>query len=264
MAAFALWPVSLFARMAYSEALLLLVLVMFLFGCQRRWPILVLAAIVGFATACRPVGIALIPSLYVHWWLQAKDAGRLLIWGIPMLPIACWGLAMYSIYLGFEFGDPLAFARTQENWAYQRGSWAERLGGAVILEPVWSKYDPSSPSYWARSEAVGNPLFSLDFANPMFFLIAVALVIYGAWRRELDAVETLLAAGLLAIPYIIHGDRSMMLGQARYALVAFPAFIVLGGILARLPPPMSAVILGISAFFLGIYSALFGAWYRVF
>jgi hypothetical protein len=250
--------------MAYGESLFFLVIIVFLLGCQRKWPILVLAAIVGLATACRPVGVALIPPLYLHCWGQSPSLARFSLTGVAVAPLACWGLLAYMTYLQFTFGDALAFARTQENWAYRPGTWGERLGESLILKPIWSKYDPSSLNYWGRLEPTDNPLFSLDFANPLYFLVTCGLVAYGAWRKHLNGVEILLAAGLLLIPYFSHGHRSLMLGQARYALAAFPAFMVLGRILWQLPPPISGSLLAISGFFLGMYSALFAAWYRFF
>jgi hypothetical protein len=49
----------------------------------------------------------------------------------------------------------------------------------------------------------------------------------------------------------------------RFASVAFPAFLVAGMILARLPGPVAAVLLAASALFFGIFSALFAAGYPV-
>jgi hypothetical protein len=55
-----------------------------------------------------------------------------------------------------------------------------------------------------------------------------------------------------------------MASQARFAASVFPAYLVLGNLLACLPRSLAVATLGVSAFYMGIFSALFGAWHRVF
>jgi hypothetical protein len=87
------------------------------------------------------------------------------------------------------------------------------------------------------------------------------LVGLGAWRRWLSAEEILYAAGILLIPYLSKGYEGCMHSQARYTLVAFPAYLVLGRLLSALPPTYMATLLALSGFFLGTYAALFAGWY---
>jgi hypothetical protein len=51
---------------------------------------------------------------------------------------------------------------------------------------------------------------------------------------------------------------------ARFASGVFPVFLVAGEILCRLPAGVSAASLGISAFLLGVFSALFPGGYPIF
>jgi len=53
-------------------------------------------------------------------------------------------------------------------------------------------------------------------------------------------------------------------GMGRFAAVVVPVYLVLGQLLARLPPAGAALAAGLSGFLLGAYSALFAAWYRFF
>jgi hypothetical protein len=257
-----LWPVSFFARMAYSESLFLLVVVLVLYGFQRKWPMLAIAFLVGLATACRPLGVALIPPFCLYLW-QERSSWNLFALRAPVaVLVACWGIVAYMAYQQAAFHDALAFVKTQKLWDLNpHSTWVERLGASLILEPIWSKYISTSPAWWARSEHVINSLFSLDFANPIYFLVTLGLVGYGAWHRQLNSREALLALGLLLIPYFLQGHRAFMVAQGRYALAALPAFLVVGRILWRLPSPFSAALLAISGFFLAVYSALFTAWY---
>ena len=261
---FGLWPVSFFARMAYSESLFVMLVILVLFACSRKWPLVVIALLVGLATACRPVGVALIPSFYWYLWGVKTSWKSFSLNGTFLAPVACWGIIAYMIYQYFAFGDALAFMKTQENWAANAdGSWLERISNSLVLRPVVAKYDPNDPAWWALNDPHVNPLFSLAFANPIYVAVICGLVIYGRWSGHLNSTEAVLAAGLLLIPYVTHADRAMFTAQGRYAFSAFPAFLIWGRILTNVPPAFSSAILAISGFFLGIYSALFVAWHYI-
>ncbi len=193
--ALGLWPTTFFFRMAYSESLFLLVAVAAFYGIERNWSPVLLALVVGLATAVRPVGVALIPPLALHFWTAAagrKPFLRLL----ALLPLAAWGLAAYMLYQWFTFGEPLAFAMTQENWRSRPAvPLFEKAGSLITLQPIWSVFDPSSPCYWKSGGQEANPFFSLQLANPLYFLATIALVILGranvgsmprkwCWRRD--------------------------------------------------------------------------------
>jgi hypothetical protein len=86
---------------------------------------------------------------------------------------------------------------------HRNGTW--EYGWALItLEPIWSKYDPSYFAYWARHEPVISPLFSLAFADAIYFVSTAVLIAIGGCKRWLNSREVLLAVCLLAIPYLIH------------------------------------------------------------
>ncbi len=262
--AFGLFPTTFFFRMAYSESVFLLGVLLALYGMERRWPLLVVALIIGFTTATRAVGIALLPPLLLHLrrqqgWLGAS--GRFL----ALLPLACWGLLAFMAYQYHAFDEPLAFARTQEHWRMRPAvPLLDRLHALATLEPLWSVFDPSSPCYWRRHEPQGNPLFSLHLANSLYFAFAVVLIAIGAWKRWLNRLEVSLAAGLLLIPYVTRSHEMCMAGMGRFAAAVVPIYLALGQFLARLPPPVAAMLLSLSDFLMGVYAALFAAWYRFF
>jgi hypothetical protein len=91
--------------------------------------------------------------------------------------------------------------------------------------------------------------------------MTVSLVGYGAWRRWLSAEEMLFAAGVLLIPYLSMGYEGCLHSHARYTTVAFPVYLVLGRLLAALPPLYAATVLALSGFLLGTYAALFAGWF---
>lgn len=260
--ALALFPVGFFFRMAYSESLFLLLAVLTLYGLARQWPIWTVAVLVGLATATRPVGVALIPPLLLTGWRRYDSSRRRFAVLAVAAPLCIWGLAAYMIFQYARFGDPLAFVKTQAHWrSREKSSREEQLLAAATLEPLWTIYDESSTAYWRRHDRELGPAFSLQFANPICFTGMAVLVGYGAWRRWLSAEEVLFAAGALLIPYLSKSYEFCMGCQARYALVAFPAYVVLGRLLAALPPSYAGAILALFGFLLGTYAALFAGWF---
>jgi hypothetical protein len=211
------------------------------------------------------------------------------------LPLACWGLAVFMAYQHHVFGEPLAFIKIQKHWGTP-APWGEKAIALATLVPVRSVYDDRSPAYWANHDPHGIPWFSLQFANPIFFVGAVALVALGAWRRDtsppalghvdnegggvgytiprsrradvsprwLSPEETALSALLLMIPYVTRAYEMNMGSMARFVAVVFPIYLVLGQLLIRLPGPARVAILSLSGFSLGIYAALYAARYDIF
>lgn len=263
--AFGLWPTTLFYRMAYTESLFVFLALLVLYAIERRWPPLAIALVVGLATATRSVGLALLLPLALHLWGQSPRVGRFLLCHACVLPVACWGIAAYVLYQALVFRDPFAFVRGHAHWNVTNpSSWGDKLLALASHEPIWSVFDPSSPCFWGRHEPGANPLFSLQAANPLYFLAAVALVLVGVWTRWLSRYEMALSAGLLLIPYLLRGYEMCMEGMGRFTAVVFPVYLVLGHLLARLPAPVAAALLAVSSFLLGAYAALFAAWYRFF
>ena len=165
--ALALCPVGFFFRVAYTESMFIFLTILTLYGIHRRWPVLALALIVGLATATRPTGIALIPSLVLAVWQQYPSwCGRLLALA-AVLPLSCWGLGAFIAYQEYQFNEPLAFSQAQDSWRFRpKVPTEEHVLGVATGEPIWSVYDPDSAGYWARFDKRLDPMFSLQFANP--------------------------------------------------------------------------------------------------
>ena len=94
--------------------------------------------------------------------------------------------------------------------------------------------------------------------------MTVGLIAYGRYRKWIDDKETLFSAGVLAISYFAQGHRFMMMSQGRFAATCFPVYIVMGHLLARMPPPLASLLLALSACMLFAYSALFATWHRIY
>lgn len=317
-----LFPTGCFFRLAYSESTFLLLTLLAMYAMLRRWRLWEIAFLVGLATAARPVGIALLAPFAIHLVRRTRDenvigpltAGdaastvenanatnecrraaarrRILPCWFPralcrllvFLPLSCWGLAEFLAYQALVFDEPLATANVQIHWRIRHAaSWHEKAAALAMLEPVWSVYDPRSPAFWRNRDPHGARLFSLQFATPILFAAAIALLAVGfmvrnrnghriarrgdAARRSsrwLSLEEAALAAVLLLIPYVTRAYEMGFGSMGRFAAVVFPLYLVLGHLLARIPLAASCVLLAFSGLFLTTYMALYAAGYAIF
>ncbi len=259
-----LLPGTLFFRMAYSESLFLLLVILTLYGMERRWPLVVIAIVIGAATATRPTGVGLLLPLVWYAWHRPGSASRRVVHLVALLPLAVWGLLAFSVYLWVTFGDPLAWANAQSAWRIREPvPITQKVAYLLTLEPIRSTFDPSSPCYWARRDSAAPPPFNYNLANPVCFVGMAVLVLLGSVRRWLNPQEVLLAIGLLLAAYCGRGYEMGTVGEARFAAVVFPAYLVAGQLLARLPLPIAGGLLACAAAWLLVYSAMYATWYKV-
>ncbi|MGB4859740.1 MAG: hypothetical protein WBP11_10480, partial [Dokdonella sp.] len=89
LVALALFPTTFWMRMCYTESLFLFVVLLAMFGMLRGWKPLWVALVIGFATATRSSGVALVPVFW--WWLwQDRDAisfRRAALQAVAWLPV---------------------------------------------------------------------------------------------------------------------------------------------------------------------------------
>jgi hypothetical protein len=260
--ALAIFPTTFFFRMAYSESAFLALSLVAFFGMARRWPLVVLALICGLITATRAVGIAILVPFVWHATLELH--GRPLRWlrlGL-LTGLSTWGLAVYMLFQYCQFGDALAFAHAQDFWR-TRSPGGNKYLALLTLEPIWSLYWPESEAYWRNRAQERDPLFSLRFANPVYFLSFAVLVIFGRIRRWITTPESLFAALLLLIPYVTRSFEMCMASHGRFAAVAFPVYFVLGHLLVKVPSPWNIAVVVPFAFLMAAYAALFASGYTL-
>jgi hypothetical protein len=263
--AFAFLPTTFFFRMPYSEAMFVFLTIAALYAMERSWTLPWTAALVGLATAVRPVGVALL--LPLAWFAIGRSKPlavrlRRLSWA---LPLGCWGLLSYMAFQYAQFGDPLAFAKTQTHWrvSFDDLGLVDKAISLSSLEPFWSVYLSDDPGYFGGF-AGGEWTRNMRFFNPIFFGGTVALVALGAWKRWLNAYEVLLSGGLLAIPYLTRAQEMCMASHGRFAAVVVPAYIVMGELLERSPRWLACALLAASALGLGFFTARYAAGYAFF
>ena len=262
---FGVFPTTFFFRLGYTESMFAFWCVLILFGSERGWHPLWLALIAGAATATRAPGVAL--GLVVLWdlWQRSPTAGRLIRDALLYGLICTWGLIAFIFYQWLALGEPLAFVRTQEYWNSYPG---QSPGGAIVsiltFEPVWDTYYSGSARWWQGHDAYNHTPFSLQAANPIYFVLSCAAIGWGWWKRRLTPAELLLSAGLLLIPYLTRAYPNSMGSFGRFCAVVVPIYLVFGDWLRRLSAGWVGLIAAILSAWLIGYSALFGAaWWLV-
>jgi len=262
LAAFAVWPMTFFFRMAYTESILILLELLLIWGIRNGWRHWQIAMVAALASATRPTGLALLVPLAWHIWQTANGPRQALFMMAVWLPLAASGLLGFMGFQLTRFGDATAFMKAQDYWTMRANPMFWRhLEALLTLEPVRDVYDRGSRAYWRWNADIGFPLASLHFMNPVFFLGTALMIAHGAYRRWLTTPEVLLAAALLIIPWVTHSYRSGMMAHGRYAATAYPVYVVLGEYLARTPRPVRWMLLTLAAGWMACYAALFAAGY---
>lgn len=256
-------PSGVFFHFAYTESLFLLLCIVTLLLIERRSNPFAVAGVVALATATRAVGVALLLPLVAYVHSRAKNWQSSLVVLCFCCPLALAGLFSFMLYCLHSRGD--AFAFFYRAWdAEPPLPFLDKLFLLETLQPVWSVYLPSSPSFWGRNMDARLAFFTLYAVSPLYFVSALGLVIAGWKYRWMNRYELLLALGLLCIPYWFTAYESRMMGMPRYVSVIFPLYFAVAHLLAKSPLVVNAALLAICGLMQTIYAALFARSYAVF
>lgn len=265
------FPFCLFFRLAYTESLFSFFTALTLLGMKRRWPLWIIGLIAGAATGVRPVGVAV--SVAVWWYAlslrSSSGTGKIgqLVRFTWLIPLSVWGILGYSIYLGWAFDSPLAFAQAQDHWRFlspKEYTLSNKLFSLFTLEPIWNVYNPYSQRFWMNGDFQHNPLLSWLFWNPLVYIMSWFLIILGRRKGWLRGHEVVLSVGLLLIPYVTRAYEMSMASHARFASVVLPQYFVLGRLIAMLPPALAACLCGCMCLMLGIWTIMFVMGHLIF
>ncbi|MEW6635177.1 MAG: glycosyltransferase family 39 protein [Actinomycetota bacterium] len=233
--ALAFFPTAFFLNAVYTEALFLALTAGCVWAaCVRRD--LLLAGLLGaLAAATRNTGVLLLIPLAFEWLRDRRRYGASGLAGLALVPA---GLAAYAAFLWARFGDPLVFARQQEEY------W-----GRTLTSPV-----QTAQSAWeAAREGAGylldpQALFlgasagpSLEFSNALnLAFLVLFLLLMGVGFVVLPPGLSLYAFVLVALPVLTPSPNFPLMSLPRFVLGAFPLFLVLGYLLSRSRPAFVA------------------------
>jgi hypothetical protein len=130
--AFGLFPTTFFFRMAYTESLFVMLVLVVLLGMERGWRPVWIGVVIGLTTACRSVGVALVPVFALYLWQRMKsdrDDRELGSWKMGQAP-------------GIQASEPVPISgpspvpRPNGLWGLPVRRWLAWLAHVGVLLPV--------------------------------------------------------------------------------------------------------------------------------
>ncbi|MCY0878853.1 MAG: mannosyltransferase family protein [Firmicutes bacterium] len=221
--ALAFFPTAFYLNAVYSESLFLMLASgsLYFLRTRRYW----LAGVMGaLATLVSMYGILLVfPFLWLIWRREGFALRKLVhaFW----MPL---GLASYMAFLVPRFGYPLIFEKAQSNW----GRHFEFFG-VTLYQAFVSAYKAMPLDFrWHQLFATGVPSTTpSNFFNLIFGLGAIVLLIVSF--RRIPFYLWIYALCALLIPFSYPATGTPLMSMPRLVLEAFPLFVGLGNIMAR-------------------------------
>lgn len=240
------FPTSFFFSGVYTESLFLfLSLLTYLLYRQKKY---LLSGLVGILmTATRIYGLFVVLMILIDVLENRFSLKKILKDKIYLVLLSLLGLFGYMVYLKVNYSDPLAF------YTLQTLVGEQHQRGIVLLPQVFYRY----LKILITSKM---PLYSLYtwFLEVLTASLFVFVPIYGYLKKVKLSYLSYVLLGFL-VPSI-QGSFSSV---PRYLLVIFPAFIIIGQALGKLPKFYRVIFLCLSAVFMLIGYALFFRGYFV-
>jgi hypothetical protein len=252
---FAFFPTAFFLNATYTEALFLAFTTGSFWAAYVRRDLLLAGLLGALAAATRNFGVLLLIPLGYEWLRNRREFGWRGLWEIGIVPT---GLLGYMTFLWIRFGDPLIFFSAQETY------WRRELTDpATATQMAWTKaseglghlFDPATLFLDPRGgDAVLEAYNTIGFAFLVLLLVLVSIgfIVLPPKLSIYTSLVTLL-------PVLTPNPEIPLMGLPRYALGAFPIFLILGYLLShsRLALYLWLIVSGA----LGIaFTALFVTW----
>jgi hypothetical protein len=232
------FPFALYYSAVYTESLFLFLSAAAFYACRREQ--FVWASLAGLAAGLtRPNGCWLAISLFIVVFTSAReDKPRIvsrrtvIACAVALAPIV--GMATYSAYLFFRFGDPLA-------WMHGQAAWGIPLAG---------KPHAIEPGEFGNVDA--TPTDVLTWILNIAVFIAALVGALPIWRR-FGAAYTSFVLLTLVPPVATH----LFMSSGRFAAPLFPLFFWLASVI-----PVKQVPRVVAAFAAGqaVLAVLFFLW----
>ena len=226
----AIFPVSYFFSMPFTESLFLLLTVASFYAARREhwWA----AGVLGLlASATRLTGIILLPALLVLSWQMYRSLPIRKILGLLLIP---FGLFAYMFYSWWLSGDALAFKHASEHWQRKPSIFFLNTLIRYLLNP--------------HQIADAWNVHPLNAAAALLCFICVYIL---ARRREWALALYTFAS--IAIPL----SSGILQSLERYTMGFFPVFIALG--IATTSERLDQTIRFVFLVLLGIMTTLYAA-----
>ncbi len=231
--ALAFFPTAFFLNAVYTEALFLALTAGAVWAASVRRDLLLAGVFGALAAATRNVGVLLLIPLLFEWLTHRREFGARGLAGLSLVPL---GLAGYAFFLWGRFGDPLLFARQQEDyWERELTNPLTTAGEAWRAAGEGAKYllDPSTLFLNTSATPALDASNTLNLAFLAFFLI-VAVTGFAVLPPGLSLYTFV----IVLLPVLTPAPRFPLMSMPRFVLGAFPVFLVLGYLLSRSRPAL--------------------------
>jgi hypothetical protein len=226
---FAFFPTAFFLNAAYTEALYLAFTIGSLWAAYVRRDLLLAGLLGAFAAATRNFGVLLLVPLSYEWLRNRREFG----WrGLLQLGIVPTGLLGYMIFGWIRFGDPLIFFSAQETF------WFRKLTDpATALGMAWTRagkglshfLDPATLFLDPRGGGVTVEAYN----TVSFAFLVLLLILVGSSFSALPLGLSVYTFLVTLLPVLSPNPVVPLMGLPRYALGAFPLFLILGYLLSH-------------------------------
>jgi hypothetical protein len=229
--ALAFFPTAFFLNAVYTEALFLALSTGAVWAALVRRNLLLAGLLGALAAATRNLGVVLLLPLFFEWLRYRPEFGLRGLVGLALVPA---GLLGYAGFLWGRFGDPLVFARQQdEYWGRELTNPFTTLGDAWQAARDGARYlfDPETLFLSTSASPALGASNTLNFAFLIVFLIllAVGFVV-------LPPGLSLYTFVVVLLPILTPAPSFPLMSLPRFLLGAFPVFLVLGYLLSRSKP----------------------------
>ncbi len=263
-AVMAWFPMSLFCSLTYTESFFLLFTIAALYNFNKQqyfW-----SALFGMlATATRPPGLVLVPTLLIIAWLERRPV----IAYLSALATS-GGLLVFSLFCWIRFREPFAFMRAQSGWP--QPSWLELsrdiimsifnnvpidiyvaviivviiVGTLILYEPLWG--------YIATGVLIAP---FLAYFTALLQILTPAIGTWLMWHSRHQLTRILRLYGWCSLCFLFLSGTKMSIHRYVYAI--FPISLALGILLSR-HPDVGYITIGVFGFLLFFYSIHFAWW----
>lgn len=195
------FPSSIFLISYYTESLYLMLSVLFFYFINKKRYLY--ASIMSlFATATRPVGLALLPVLAFDLYVNKSKKWYTLL-------IAPLGFLLYVLYTHIDTGNGLQIFSSQIEWGRKFG----------LLAPLVAIIDSFNNVIVGVQSQFDNiyvyPMIVIEFVTFLF----VALLLFLSWKKIEFKYWIYVATYLFLVL-----NTGMLSGFPRYSLLLFPLF----------------------------------------
>jgi hypothetical protein len=228
--AFAFFPTAFFLNAAYTEALFVAFTTGSFWAAYVRRDLLLAGILGALAAATRNFGVFLLIPLGYEWLRHRREFGWHGVWKIGLVPT---GLLGYIIFLWDRFGYPLLFFSAQRSPV-----WRRKLTDPVTaLSMAWEKAERGLKHLLDPATLFLDPEGGIEvlkaYNSMSLAFLALLLVLVGTGFIVLPPSLSVYTFLLTLLPILTPSPYVPLMGLPRYALGAFPLFLILGYLLSR-------------------------------